>query len=130
MAKIDIERILSSNLPNVSGQRAFRAAQESTGLGSTTQGYFAAMKRPVPQNIPTTSLPQAPPAQQPPQAPPQALSFEDMLNQARPGGWPAVSNVFGEQMNSLWQQGNKDKYDAMFRRFIAEEQKASPAALV
>ena len=129
MAKIDIEKILSSNLPNVSGQRAFQAARKSTGLGGA-QGSFAAMEQPVPQNIPTTSAPQAPPAQQPPQAPPQAPSFEDMLNQARPGGWPAVSNVFGEQMNSLWQQGDKDKYDATFRRFLAEEQKAAPGVQV
>jgi len=129
VAKIDIEKILSSNLPNVSGQRAFQAARKSTGLGGA-QGSFAAMEQPVPQNIPTTGVPQAPPAQQPPQAPPQAPSFEDMLNQARPAGWAAVAGVFGSQMDNLWQQGNKDAYDATFRRFIAEEGKATPGGEV
>jgi len=74
VAKIDIKRILASNMPNVAGSQAYQAAKKSTGLGGG-KGSFAAMERPVPQNIPTTSVPQAPPAQQPPQAPPQAPCF-------------------------------------------------------
>lgn len=129
MAKIDVERLLTTNLPAQSGQRAFQAARQSSGLGSA-QGVFAAMEQPVPAQMPKAAVPapSAPtqPSPQPaaaPQPPPQ--TFETMLESARPSGWPAVFNVFDQQLQGLWSQGDKDAYDATFRRFMVEEQQAA-----
>lgn len=128
----DPMKVLASSLPSVSGQTANRRMQESTGLGSI-QNAWQSFQQGAPQPMQSpTSIPQPPQEPAPaPQAAAGAVSqFEQMVESARPEGWPAVQGVFNQQLTNLWQSGeNKAEYDATYRRYIQEEGLAAAAGV-
>ena len=129
MAEFDPMAVLAANLPSKSGQAAYQKAAQSTGLGAA-QNVWQPFQTQAPQQLPQASAPSQQPAAPAPQpAVAGAVSeFEGRLEAARPAGWPAVQNVFSDQLGSLWMEGvNKDAYDSLFRRYVAEEQTAAQA---
>ena len=121
----DAMTVLANNFssPHASGQAAFQGARDSLGLGAPAQPKVSPMPS---ANMPAPQP--AAPAPQPPVA--DAVSaFEGRLNAARPGGWPAVKNVYNVELETLWLAGaNKPFYDGLSRRLMAEEQAAAQAA--
>ena len=129
----DPMKVLTSSLPSKSGQAAFGRMQDSTGLGSI-QNAWQSFQQGAPQPMqPPTSIPQPPqePAPAPQAAAAGAVSqFEQMVEAARPQGWPAVDNVYKQQLTNLWQSGeNKAAYDVLHRRYIEEEGRAAAAGV-
>jgi hypothetical protein len=115
------------------GGNAFNRMKEETsigqGLGHIQNAWKSSFQRPAQS---PSSIPQPPQEPAPaPQAAAGAVSqFEQMVEAARPQGWPAVDGVYKQQLTNLWQSGeNKAEYDATHRRYIEEEGLAAAAGV-